>query len=325
MCRAKNRAWRAALASLIWLRFARAATEAPPPAGAATAAGNPLPAVVVEAAEPKYAAPTRRDRIGRIWAPVFINGQGPFRLVLDTGANGSAVIARVATALNLPLRDSASVQLRGVTGSAIVPTIAVNRLEVGDLNVAVTQLPIVADVFGGADGVLGASGLSDKRILIDFGRDRIVISRSHGEPAGVGFTRIPLKQAMGQLLIADMSVGGIRTKAIIDTGAQQTVGNSALRGALMRRTPNAKKEDIIGVTLDVYRGDSIPAPPIDFGPIEITGLSITFGDMFIFDYWKMNQQPAVLVGMDVLGELDTLIIDYKMRELQLRLHAPRSL
>ena len=43
--------------------------------------------VVVEAPQPRYVAPTLRDSIGRIWAPVFINGKGPFRLVLDTGAS----------------------------------------------------------------------------------------------------------------------------------------------------------------------------------------------------------------------------------------------
>ena len=40
--------------------------------------------VVVSAPEPKYVAPTLRDRIGRIWAPVYIEGRGPLRLVLDT-------------------------------------------------------------------------------------------------------------------------------------------------------------------------------------------------------------------------------------------------
>ena len=49
--------------------------------------------------EPRYVAPTRRDQIGRIWAPVLINGRGPFRLVLDTGASSSGVTAMVALAL----------------------------------------------------------------------------------------------------------------------------------------------------------------------------------------------------------------------------------
>ncbi len=33
--------------------------------------------VLVSAPEPRYVAPTTRDHIGRIWAPVNINGKGP--------------------------------------------------------------------------------------------------------------------------------------------------------------------------------------------------------------------------------------------------------
>ena len=88
--------------------------------------------MMVEAPEPRYVAPTRRDQIGRIWAPVFINGRGPFRLVLDTGASTSGVTAMVALALGIPTDQSPQVMLRGVTGSAAVPTIRVDTLSVGD-------------------------------------------------------------------------------------------------------------------------------------------------------------------------------------------------
>jgi hypothetical protein len=33
----------------------------------------------------------------------------------------------------------------------------------------------------------------------------------------------------------------------------------------------------------------------------------------------LRDQPAILIGMDVLGVLDTLIIDYQRREAQIRL------
>src|SRR5215831_9586546 len=92
-------------------------------------ANEPLDSVTVEGNEPRYVAPTLRDRIGRIWAPVLINGRGPFRLVLDTGANSSAVIPSVAQTLGISFRDTSNVvQLHGVTGSAIVPIIMVDTL-----------------------------------------------------------------------------------------------------------------------------------------------------------------------------------------------------
>ena len=46
---------------------------------------------------------------------------------------------------------------------------------------------------------------------------------------------------------------------------------------------------------------------------------MTFADFAIFEHWKMTEEPAMLIGMDVLGLLDTLIIDYRRKELQVKL------
>ena len=308
---------------LLWPSLA-AATELPPPAQASPAE-RPEEAtaeVLVEAPEPQYVAPTLRDRIGRIWAPVLINGKGPFRLVLDTGASHSAIIARVADRLGIDAQASETVLLRGFTGSAVVHKIHVERMEVGELLTLATDLPIVADVFGGAEGVLGREALLDKRILADFGRDRLVISRSHQERAQAGFTTVPLKLILGGLLATEVRVGPIRARAIIDTGAQRTIGNLALRDALLRhRERQLAPEDIIGVTLDKQRGENVATPPIAFGALLIRGGSVTFGDMFLFEHWKLTREPTLMIGMDVLGLLDVLIVDYRMRELQIRTRA----
>ena len=45
---------------------------------------------------------------------------------------------------------------------------------------------------------------------------------------------------------------------------------------------------------------------------------MTFADFEIFEYWEMTDEPAMLIGMDVLGLVDTLIIDYRRRELQVK-------
>jgi hypothetical protein len=41
--------------------------------------------------------------------------------------------------------------------------------------------------------------------------------------------------------------------------------------------------------------------------------------MHIFGHWHLTKEPAVLIGMDVLGLLDTFIIDYRRHELQFRM------
>ncbi|HEU0225336.1 MAG TPA: retropepsin-like aspartic protease [Steroidobacteraceae bacterium] len=282
---------------------------------------TPLDPVAVTADEPRFVAPTRRDRIGRIWAPVVINGQGPFRLVLDTGASHSAITAQVARALGIPLDGGQTVLLRGATGSARVPLVPVESLEIGDLLMHPRRLPIVPDALGGAEGILGTDGLANKRIHIDFRRDRITIRRSRSEPAGEGFITIPVEFMRGRLLVVEARMGGVPTKAIIDTGGQATLGNVALREALAerRRRMELEPDQVIGATLDVQDGDRTATPSLIMGGMRVTSGAMTFADFAIFDHWKMLDEPAMLVGMDVLGLLEVLVIDYRRRELQVKL------
>ena len=273
--------------------------------------------VTVAAPEPRYVAPTLRDRIGRVWAPVYINGKGPFRLVLDTGANTSAVITSLAARIGAPVTPN-SVQLHGVTGTSRVSTIRVESIEVGDLWLENRKLAIVEDVFGGAEGVLGTDGLGDKRISIDFRHDEISIRQSRGQVLGSGYTRIPVKLLKGQLLMFEISLAGVRTKAMLDTGAQTTIGNNSLRTALARKARQGREDSVIGVTLDVQKGETVNAPPFNISGIIIRGMRVTFADLYIFSAWKLTDEPALLIGMDIIGLLDSLVIDYRRKELHMR-------
>jgi hypothetical protein len=296
------------------------------PATAAGAPGQPnaapageIPQVLIQTTEPRFVAPTRRDSIGRIWAPVMIDGKGPFRLVLDTGASHSAIIQRTAQALGVST-PGAMTHVTGFTGSAVVPSVTVERMQVGDIDISPYTLPILPDVFGGADGVLGYETLGDKRIYADFGRDKLTIARSHGDRTPYGFDRVPLKLIEGGLLVADIRVGGIRTRAIIDTGAQGSVGNLALLDALMHRRPDdAKRAQIVGVTLAVETGDDLSAPAIQMGTLTIRGVHILFGDMYLFQHWQMTNRPTMVLGMDLLGTFEVMILDYRTRELMIEL------
>ncbi len=307
-------------ATVLLLAGSATASVAPDGAGPETgAAPAELPPVTVAAPEPRYVAPTRRDRIGRIWAPVLIDGAGPFRLVLDTGASSSAVTQRIVDALGLHV-DENSIRLRGVTGTAIVSSVEVGMLEVGDLLVTGARLPVVADAFGGAEGVLGTEGLHDKRITIEFRRDRITIMRSRGQNAPPGFTTVPFRANRRGGMQVDARVGPVRTTALIDTGAQMSVGNLALREALTRRRKEVGElqEAIIGVTEDIQYASRVRIPNIVAGSLLVSGAHINFADLFIFEHWKLDKRPSILIGMDVLGVLDTLIIDYRRQELQIR-------
>jgi hypothetical protein len=279
--------------------------------------------IAVTADEPRFVAPTLRDRIGRIWAPVRVNGQGPFRLVLDTGASHSALTARVAEQVGIALDPARTVTLRGATGSVEVPLVPVETLEFGDLLVEPRRLPIVPDALGGAEGILGTDGFAGKRIHIDFRKDSITIMRSRNQRAASDYATIPVRFLHGRLLVVDAYLGGLPVKAVIDTGGQATLGNEALRVALAerrrRQEREARPDNVTGATLDVQVGNRVATPSLAMGEILVRNPAMTFADFAIFEHWKMTDAPAMLIGMDVLGLLDTLIIDYRRKELQVRL------
>jgi predicted aspartyl protease len=306
----------------------------PPPkpvqGGEVPAPGQPLPSepVVLEQLavigdEPRFVAPTREDRIGRIWAPVTVNGEGPFRMVLATGASSSALTPHLAQKLGLEVATAQTVMLRGATGSAAVPVVPVETLEVGDLLLEPGQLPIIPDALGGAEGLLGMDALTNMRIDIEFRHDRITIMRSKNQRESSGFETIPVKFLRGRLLVADAVMGGVPVKAIIDTGGQSTLGNMALRLALAERRrrgiQEGKLDQVVGSTLDVQVGTRLDTPSISLGSIIVRNPPITFADFEIFKHWKMTNEPTMLIGMDVIGLLDRLIIDYRRKELQVRL------
>lgn len=307
--------WALTLVALLPAAWAQTDVAAP---ATATAEPPALPEVTIAAPEPRWVAPTRRDRIGRIWAPVMLDGKGPYRLVLDTGANRSVIVDRVAQELGDRVKTNRRIRVLGVTGSAVVPVAHVRSMEIGDLLLAPVNLPIVADVFGGADGILGNEGLRDKRIVIDFKRDLITVKFSKRERPGPGFRTQKIAFRHDYLITFDVLIGRVRAKAILDTGAPTTLGNTALLHALRRSLKDSPEAEIVGVTLDVERGNVVRMPTIRMNEVTVRGAAFTFSDVHIFRQWRMTREPALMLGMDVLGMLDQVIIDYRSRELHLR-------
>lgn len=281
-----------------------------------------MPSVVQSSEnEHLYAAPTRWDRIGRIAAPVMINGQGPFRMILDTGANQSVITTRVADVLGLPLVPDTKVLLHGVTGSAVVPFVQLQSMQTGDLIQENIRVAVLGTVMGGADGILGSQGFGGLRITVEFDRDRITIEQSRGQRARSTEGTIPATLRFGRLLVVDGHVGRIRVKAVIDTGAEVTLGNLALRDALIQRRGGKHEPDdavVVGLDESTQSGRYLRTPLIRLGDAEIDNVPIIYGDIHVFKLWELQEEPALLVGMDILGALQRLVIDYRREEIQFR-------
>lgn len=268
-----------------------------------------------------FALPTTHDHIGRVVVPVMVNGRGPFRFIVDTGANHSTISPGLAQALGLE-PTAPSVLLDGITGTAQVSFVSIDKLQAGDLTIDETALPVVsAPVMAGADGILGAAGLAEQSLLVDFQRNRVVISRRIEGALRAEATKIHALQVSHGLITLDALVGGVTVRAVVDTGSERTLGNLALRDALhmhpTRGGPVAQLTSVYGATKEIERGEIRAAPPIAIAGLRITDLAIVYGRFHIFKVWDMEAKPAIIIGMDVLGTVDSLGIDFKNQDVYL--------
>ena len=285
---------------------------------AQAAIGNPPPAAPPDDTI-LFASPTRKDRIGRILAPVMINGRGPFRLMVDTGASYSTVSPQLVDTLGLESSDEYPFVVNGVTGSARAPSVPIEILQAGDLELRSLRLPVIwAPVMAGADGILGAAGLREERIMVEFARNRVTITRPPIGLAPRGFQRVHATLMDNGLMTVDVRVGGVRAIAIVDTGAERSLGNQALRDALRHWQSTRKAPDftdVFGTTSEIAKGEKGMAPIITLGPLKLIDLALIYGDFHIFDVWNLRDRPAMILGMDVLGTVRSLGIDFRNREL----------
>lgn len=258
------------------------------------------------------ACPTTLDGIGRIIAPVMINGTGPYRFLVDTGANYSMMSPALAQRLGLKPHDDALLRVIGITGTERMPWVLVSRLRVGRFRLGNLRMPLSASpVMNGLDGILGLAGFPAERIAVDFRHNSVWLGHSNG--GGVwGYLSIPAQLTTGGLLQVSARIGNIPVVAIIDTGSPRTLGNEALHRALLRNAERPKNNArIFGVTRQVSNGDMSGAPTVYLGPAAIGRLDIVYGNIPIFRIWHLEDRPAVVIGMDVLGTVDGLILDYR--------------
>jgi predicted aspartyl protease len=276
-------------------------------------------------AGPVYAVPTTQDRIGRVMAPVMINGAGPFRFLVDTGANRTALTAALAQRLGLPAAAGAAL-VQGVTGAETVGQVRIAQMAADRLAWRDLSAPVIgAGVLDGAEGVLGADRFDAMRIAINFLRDRIALTPARAASYPRGFSVARCRLINGALLAAPARIGRVKVTAVIDTGAERSIVNSALITALAAAEQPAKllyDTTIIGVV-----GPNLPArlvglAAMTMGDLRVRRLNAAHLDAPIFKVWGLDTTPAVLVGMDVLGQAEELVIDYAAPALWVRFGAP---
>lgn len=254
----------------------------------------------------------------RMTVEVTVNGAGPFRFLVDSGATRTVVSDRLVALLGL--RPFGEAALHSVGGESRVPLVQIAALGVGALRPRGIEAPVLVQGDLGAAGIVGLDALARGRMVIDLRRNRMTIERAETSLAKEPGDEIVVvaRRRYGQLVLADADAQGQRIWAVVDTGSMATIGNLLLRDRLVRRRRTAPEP----VTITDVAGREILA---SYAPLDDVRLSawhlrhvpVAFADAHAFDRFGLADKPAMLLGMDMMRAFDRVSIDFPRRTVRL--------
>ncbi len=261
------------------------------------------------------------DGSSRMTVPVTIGADGrttgPYQFVVDTGADRTVVSRELADRLDLS--PGRSVMLHSMSGAGEVSTVIVPSLDLAGLTTKNINAPALSQTHLGASGLIGIDSLKGRRIIMDFRRRTMTIAppgeRERVDPDTIVVTA---RSRFGQLVLVDASVDGIPITVIIDTGAENTVGNSALRRMLAKRR---RKLDFYTTTITDVTGGTLAADiaavgRIRIGDVTIDNMVVAFTDAHPFARFGIAKKPAMMLGMDTLRGFSRVSVDFGKRKVR---------
>jgi predicted aspartyl protease len=276
------------------------------------------PATAAEADELADNFAFERDKAARMTVPVSIDGRGPYRFLIDTGAERTVISAELARELSLGA--GRSVTMHSMSGVGEVETVVIPNLRVSAKTIDGINAPALSRRHLGAEGMLGVDSLQSQRVLFDFKKKTMTVSRArlneeeHDRDAIV----IRARSMFGRLILADARADGQKVWVIIDTGSQATIGNEALRRKLLskHRLAATVPIELVSVTGGLVTADYTKISGLVIGGVTLTDMPIAFADVHPFRKLGLTNRPAILLGMDSLGVFDRVSVDFANRRVR---------
>jgi predicted aspartyl protease len=285
----------------------KSASVAPTPVDSSTVPGDPASTAV-----------KLREIDTRMTVPVLINGKGPFRFIVDSGATRTVISSRLATELGLP--SAGIVPLHSVGGESDVPAVHIDSLYVGALPAKAIVAPMLDEANLGGLGILGIDTLKNKKVVIDLIHNSMSVGpadKSNPPPAANEIV-VTARSRFGQLVLADADVAGQHIYAIVDTGSMVTLGNITLKNKLVRRKRAVPQSlAITDVTGRKIMASYAPISDLRIGSFHMRDVVIAFDDAHAFERFGLTGKPAMLLGMDIMHAFTRVSIDFQRRKVRL--------
>lgn len=307
-------------ATLSWKFLVALAFAAPAAAQPATTVLDPVRmAPEIDRTTTTQDVAFRLDKNDRMTVPVRLSGRGPYRFLVDTGADRTAVSTAIAAELGLLSGPVAT--LHSITGISQVRTANVPQLELTHNRVRSVEAPLLERAHMGADGILGVDSLRSQRVMFDF-KTRIISivpSAQRRERDEEGTIVVSGKLRRGHLIVTSAKANGVPLTVVLDTGSEMTMGNAALRRKLeaRRRLGPPELVEMVSVTGQKLIGEAFHMKQVEIGDVILKDLVILFSTAPIFRSLELEDKPAVLLGMNAMRAFDKVSIDFARKQLRM--------
>lgn len=257
------------------------------------------------------------DNSTRMTVPVRINGSDPVPFIVDTGSERTIIAHELAQ--SLALEAGPPLVLATVGGREEVGSFLIDNLDMATIKVADLEAPALARQNLGAFGLIGIDSLEDHKLLLDFrgGRMDVLKSKKGRSKTKVedGMIIVTAKRKAGRMILSSAKIDGRKIDIILDTGAQTSIANTAMRKKLRSSNRGALHPVTMrSVTGDVITGDLTQIRDIEISGLSINNLPIIMTDNnYVFDVLGLNERPAILLGMDAMKLFDRVVIDFTNR------------
>lgn len=264
---------------------------------------------------------TARKLRSRLTVEVGVNGTGPYRFVVDSGADTSVIGSRLASALQLP--PGRPVLLNGITESRQVERVMVDTLQIGPSAFRDLELPRLDERDLGATGMIGLDALVEQRLMLDFEKRRISVDdASKPAPRLDGEIVVTARLKRGQLILTQVTANRLPLDAVIDTGSEITIGNLALRDRIVRRRQaELQKIEVIGVTGKALTLDLAIISELRLGGVVLSNVPVAFADIPPFAVFGLENHPSLLLGTDLMENFRKVSLDFRARKVRFQLRS----
>ena len=129
----------------------------------------------------------------------------------------------------------------------------------------------------------------------------------------------------GQLILTEVKAGRLTLDAVIDTGSQITIGNSALRDKLIRRRIGKfQMVTATGVTGTTVQLQLAQVAELRLGSVILRNVPMAFADVPPFKVFGLADKPALLLGTDLLETFRRVSLDFRARKVRFQLRRCRQ-